>query len=521
MSLTAQQPPARPVVLISLDGVGVAAPGPGNAVTSANTPNLDKLWPLYPHTYLEAAGVNVGLPQGVDGNSEVGHMTMGAGKIIFQDLPRIDNSIANGSFFENPSLLGAFTHAKSNKSKVHLISLIGQGKVHSSLDHVMALIKMASLAGIDPDNFFIHAITDGRDSPPKLAKNYIEKLTDECLRYRVGRVASIVGRYYAMDRDLRWERVEMAYKMLTAGQANLVTDVNKIIETTYSQGKSDEFIEPTCILLNAKDTPVTIQNNDAVIFANFRPDRAIELSRAFVDQEFTGFERTALQNLYFVGMAEYDKDFPPNVAFPAEDIENHLGKVISDNQLRQLRVAESEKFAHVTYFFSGGKQGVLPGEVQIEVPSPKDVATFDQKPEMSQRWVTDILIQKLDTNEFDFALVNFAGPDMVGHTGVIEATIESIQVVDECLGRIVEKVLSLAGAVIITADHGNAEEMLDLQTGEPDTKHSVNPVPVIIIQKDLQARELLVGNLADVAPTVLGLMGLEKPAEMTGRNLLA
>ncbi|MBL8015327.1 MAG: 2,3-bisphosphoglycerate-independent phosphoglycerate mutase [Candidatus Doudnabacteria bacterium] len=511
----------KPLVLISMDGVGVAGPGPGNAVTSANTPNLDKFWPEYPHTYLEAAGINVGLPQGVDGNSEVGHMTMGAGKIIFQDLPRIDNSISNGSFFANPELKSAFAHAKKHKSNVHVIGLVSSGKVHASLDHLNAVIKMASQEGCDPDCFFVHAITDGRDSSPKTSKEYLEKITAECSRFRMGRIASVVGRYFAMDRDQRWERIEVAYRMLTEGKGNIVTDISKMIDTSYAQGKTDEFMEPALIVLHANDQPVMIHNNDAVIFTNFRPDRAIELTRAFVEDDFIGFERDKLENLFFVGLAEYDKGLPEHVAFPPEEMENYLGKVLSDNKLKQLRVAESEKFPHVTYFFNAGHQTILPGEVHLEVPSPKDISTFDQKPEMSQRWVTDILLQKLDTQEFDFALINFAGPDMVAHTGVIEATIKSMEVVDECMGRIIEKVLSMNGAVILTADHGNAEEMLNLQTGEPDTKHSVNPVPVIIIQKDLKPRELLVGNLSDIAPTILALLGLEKPAEMTGRNLLA
>lgn len=511
----------KPIVLISMDGVGVASPGPGNAITSADTPNLDKYWPSYPHTYLEAAGINVGLPQGIDGNSEVGHMALGAGKIIFQDLPRIDNSITNESFYLNPVLKQAFEHVKKHKSKFHVIGLVGAGKVHASVDHIHAMMQMAIRETLDPDSFFIHAITDGRDSPPKAAMEYLDKITSECVRLRMGRVATMVGRYFAMDRDRRWERIELAYRLYTEGKGHITTDLNQIIKTTYTQGKTDEFIEPTVILLNEKDTPVTVGENDAVVFANFRPDRAIELSMAFADDKFTGFERKQIQNLFYVGMAEYETGFPEHVAFPPEEMANYLGKVLSDNKMKQLRIAESEKFPHVTYFFNAGHQGALPGEDQVEVPSPKDVATYDQKPEMSQKWVTDILLEKLDTDQYDFIVVNFAGPDMVGHTGVIEATIKSIEIADECVGRIVDKVLAKGGAAIITADHGNAEEMIDPQNGQPDTKHSVNPVPVIIIKDGLEPRELLVGNLADVAPTILHLLGIEKPAEMTGRNLLA
>lgn len=504
-----------------MDGVGVAAPGPGNAVTAADTPNLDKLWPLYPHTYLEAAGINVGLPQGVDGNSEVGHMAMGAGKIIFQELPRIDNAIANESFFENPEILQAIEHVKKHQSNFHVISLVGTGKVHGSVDHLFALIKLAAKQKLDPDKFFVHAIMDGRDSPPKIAADQIERVNAECIRMRMGRVASMVGRFYAMDRDRRWERIQMAYDLYTKGKGHIVTDVKQIIETTYKQGKTDEFIEPTIILINENDSPVTVKAGDAVMLLNFRADRAIEITSAFVQPDFSGFTREQIKDLHYVCMTEYEQGLCEHVAFPPESMENYLGKVLSNHKLTQLRIAESEKFPHVTYFFNAGHQEILPGEHQVEVPSPKDVSTYDQKPEMSMRWVTDVLLQKVDTLKPDVIVVNFAGPDMVGHTGVIDATIKSMQVCDECIGRIVEKVLPLGGAVLITADHGNAEEMLDLQTGEPDTKHSVNPVPIIIAQQGLEARELLVGNLADIAPTILGLLDIEKPAEMTGRNLLS
>lgn len=511
----------KPIVLVSMDGVGVAAPGPGNAVTMADTPTLDKLWPLYPHTYLEAAGINVGLPQGIDGNSEVGHMAMGAGKIIFQELPRIDNAISNESFFENPEIVAAFAHIKKHRGKFHVISLVGTGKVHGSVDHLFALIDFAVKQKIDPDGFFIHAITDGRDSAPKIAVDQIERVNAECIRRRMGRVVSMIGRFYAMDRDQRWERVQMAYDLYTKGKGHVVTDLKQIVDTTYKQGKTDEFIEPTAILLNEKDQPVTIQPGDAVMLLNFRADRAIELTKAFVSPDFTGFKREQIKDLHYVTMTEYEEGLCEHIAFPPETMENYLGKVLSDHRLTQLRIAESEKFPHVTYFFNAGHQNLLPGEHQVEVPSPKDVPTYDQKPEMSMRWVTDVLLQKVDTLKPDFILVNFAGPDMVGHTGVIDATVTSMHITDECIGRIVDKVIPLGGAIIITADHGNAEEMLDLQTGEPDTKHSINPVPIIIAQQGLESRELLVGNLADIAPTILALLGIEKPAEMTGRNLLA
>jgi 2,3-bisphosphoglycerate-independent phosphoglycerate mutase len=511
----------KPVVLISMDGVGVASPGPGNAVTLANTPNLDKYWPAYPHTYLEASGINVGLPNGIDGNSEVGHMAQGAGKIMFQDLPRIDNAINNDSFYQNPELKAAFNFAKKNNGNVHVIGIVGPGKVHGSLDHMYALIKFAGQMKLDPDKFLIHAITDGRDSPTDVAAEYLDRVSAECIRLRMGRIATIIGRYYAMDRDRRWERTQKAYELYTQGKGHVARDINIAMEESYTRGKTDEFVEPTIIVTQDNEEPVKMTGNDAVIFCNFRPDRAMQLTRAFVQNDFNGFEREKLP-LFFVGMTQYEEGLAEleHVAFPPESMEKYLGRVLADNRIKQLRIAESEKFAHVTYFFNAGHQEVLPGETWVEIPSPKDVATYDQKPEMSQRQVTDELLKRMDTDVFDFILVNFAGPDMVAHTGVVDATVKAMEVCDECIGRIVDKTLEKGGAVLITADHGNAEEMIDLQTGEPDTKHSTNLVPVIIISKGLTTLELPVGNLGDIAPTILALMGIEKPAEMTGRNLL-
>lgn len=509
------------VVLISMDGVGVAPPGPGNAVTLANTPNLDEYWPNYPHTYLEASGVHVGLPPGTDGNSEVGHTIMGAGKVIYQDVARVDNAIQNKSFFDNPELKGAFDHAKKYNSSVHVIGLVGHGKSHSAINHLFGLIKMGQLENFDPDRFFIHAIGDGRDSPPDMLADYMEEIMDQCIAHRMGRVVSMMGRFYAMDRDRRWDRIKLAYDFYTEGKGHIVMDVKKAIADSYKEGKTDEFIEPTAILLNEKDKPVKVQSNDAVIFFNFRPDRAIELSKAFTEEDFTGFERSALQNLYYVGMTKYADDLPKHIAFPPDKALEHMGKVLADHKVTQLRVAESEKFAHVTYFFNNGFRGALPGETQIEVPSVRDVLTYDQKPEMSQRWITDVFIEKIATRDYQFGLVNFAGPDMVGHTGNLKATIQAMEIADECVGRIVKKVLELDGAVIITADHGNAEQMINPETGDPDTDHTNNQVPCIIIKNDLEGREIPIGSLADIAPTILSLLHIEKPAEMTGRDLLA
>jgi 2,3-bisphosphoglycerate-independent phosphoglycerate mutase len=509
----------KPLVLISMDGVGVAEPGPGNAVTSAQTPNLDKFWYEYPHTYLEAASLSVGLPLGTDGNSEVGHMTMGAGKVIFQDLPRIDNAIQTKTFVHNVVLLEAFQHAKSHKSNVHVMGLVGNGKVHASFEHLKAIIDMAQDHKMDFTNFFIHAFTDGRDSGINDGLDLLDNLEIYCQQRRVGRIASIIGRAYAMDRDERWERTKKAYDLITKGVGKKVKDWRKQLQEFYKKGVSDEYVEPI-VVLDRHDNFVTVEENDVVIFFNFRPDRAIQLTRAFEEENFSGFDREKISGVFFVGMASYEDGLPEKVAFPPENVTMPLGKVLSLNGLTQLRIAESEKFPHVTYFFNGGNEEVFPGETYVEVPSPRDVATYDLKPEMSMRWVTDELIKRLSTNQYDFALVNFAGPDMVGHTGVIDATVKAMEICDEQVGRIVKHVLKSDGAVIITADHGNAEEMINPMTGEADTKHSTNPVPFLAIKRDFRPLELPVGGLADVAPTILSMLGIEVPAEMTGRSLL-
>lgn len=509
----------KPVVLISMDGVGVAAAGPGNAVVSANTMNLDRYWPIYPHTYLEASGLNVGLPSGTDGNSEVGHMTMGAGKIIFQNLPKIDNAIQNESFYSNEVLKEAFESAKKNNKKIHIMGLVGTGVVHASLDHMLALIKFAEQEGIEKDKLIIHVFTDGRDSMNNVAVEIIEKIESYCFQKKVGRIASVIGRAFAMDRNRNWTRTKVAYDMLTKGSGQKVKDYKNAIKDLYKKGIYDEYIEPT-LIENEKGEIDVVEEGDSLIFTNFRPDRAVQLTMAFEDDQFKGFDREKIKNLIFVGMADYEEGFPKKAAFPQEKVTSPLGKVISDAGMKQLRVAESEKFPHVTYFFNGQNKEIYPGESWLEIPSPKDVATYDQKPEMSQRWVAEVVVDKINKEDFDFILVNFAGPDMVAHTGNIEATIKSLECCDESIGKIVDATLKKGGAVVITADHGNAEEMLNLQTQEPDTKHSTNNVPFIIIQKGLIARELTVGGLADVATTVLALLGLKPSKEMNGRNLL-
>lgn len=509
----------KPLVLIIMDGVGVAPPSQGNAVYLADTSNLDGLWPKYPHTFLEASGLSVGLPEGTDGNSEVGHMAIGSGKIIFQSLPRIDNSIRNESFFSNQAFKDAFQHAKKNKSDIHIMSLIGTGFVHSSMNHLEAIIKLASQNTYDRDRVFLHLFTDGRDSFPNASIDLIERIELLCLQKKVGHIASIIGRAYAMDRNRNWARTQKAYEMLVDSKAVISSDWRKSIEESYKKKIMDEYIEPICLKFHGSEV-VKIKDNDSVIFANFRPDRAYQLTAAFEEKDFDYFPRKKLENLFFVGMTEYESGIPKNKAFPPELITNPLGRVLSENGLKQLRISESEKYPHVTYFFNGTNKDMYPGETWLEVPSPK-VATYDLAPEMSQEWVTNIVLEKLKEDIFDFILINFAAPDMVGHTGVIEATKRAVEMCDKCVGRIVDEVLKKNGAVIVIADHGNAEEMIDPKTGEVDTKHSTNPVPFIAIRKGLEPRELSVGGITDVAPTILKMMGIQIPAEMTGRDLLA
>lgn len=503
-----------------MDGVGVAPQGPGNAVMLANTEYLDKFWPIYPHTYLEASGLHVGLPPGTDGNSEVGHMTMGSGRVIYQNLPRIDNAINNNSFFMNPVIKEALDFVKSNHSKLHIMGIVGNGMVHGSVEHLLSLIKFCVQEKMDPDSVFVHAFTDGRDSAPSAAIDVLEKVESFCLQKKMGRIATIVGRAYAMDRNRNWTRTKIAYDMLTVGKGKKTNNYKKTIEESYKNNVFDEYLDPICVCPDNED-PVVVEKDDAVIFFNFRPDRAVQLTMAFEDEDFKGFQREKIPNIHFVGMVDYENGFPKRKAFPPEKVLTPLGKVISDAGLKQLRIAESEKFPHVTYFFNGQNREIYPGETWLEIPSPKDVATYDQKPEMSQNLVTDVIIDKINEETFDFILVNFAGPDMVAHTGVIDAAVKAMEICDQCIGRIVDAVLKKDGVVVMTADHGNCEEMIDLQTGEADTKHSTNPVPFILIKNGLVGRELPVGGLADVGPTILRIMGLEVPAEMTGRDLLS
>ncbi len=509
----------RPVVLAILDGLGVAPPSKGNAVTSAQTPNLDKYWPMYPHTYLQAAGTNVGLPHGVDGNSEVGHINIGAGKVVYQDLPRIDNAISNGSFMENAAICKAIDLAIEKNTNLHIMGLVGTGGVHASVDHLLNLIKLLESKSFPQNRAFYHLFADGRDSAPKSAADILSTIETEIIKRRVGRIASLVGRYYAMDRDSRWDRIKTAYELITAAKGEAAPNVQAAVKKSYDKKVYDEMMG-AYVIPDENGNFHKVEPGDCIIFFNYRSDRAIELTRTFVDPKFDDFPKNYIHDVFFVAMTEYEKGLNENIAFPPEDITNPIGRIISDKGMKQLRIAESEKFPHVTYFFNGGREEVYENEDRIEVPSPKDVATYDLKPEMSSIELTDVLVEKINSQKYDFIVVNYASVDMVAHTGVLDASIKAVEIVDQQIGRVADAVMNVGGALIITADHGNAEELFDIRTGEVDTKHSINPVPLLIIAKDLSPRELTVGMLADVAPTILALMGIEQPHEMTGRNLI-
>lgn len=537
----------KPVGLIILDGWGIARSGPGNAISLAKTPNFNKYWSLYPHTKLAASGEAVGLPRGEDGNTETGHLNLGAGRIVYQDLPRINLAIADGGFFKNKAFLDSLTHVKKNKSKLHLLGLVGSGGVHSNIEHLFALLHLCREQGLT-DNVFIHVITDGRDSPPTSASEYLTNVENELKRIRLGKIATVIGRYYAMDRDRRWDRTEKAYLALTKGVGNTASFPEEAIKNAYNQKQTDEFIYPTVITDNGVPTAL-VSDNDSLIFFNFRIDRPRQLTKAFVLEDFQKdaakvsfdpytikyykrhvlekepsypiFDRgMRLNNLFFVTMTEYETGLPVEVAFPPQIIEMPLGRVVSERGLQQLRVSETEKERFVTFYFNGFREKVFSGEERLIIPSPH-VPTYDLKPEMSALEMTETLIKKINSGNYNFFLVNFANPDMVGHTGVIPAAVKAIETTDECLGKIVTSLLILEGSCIVAADHGNVEEMIDLETGGVDTEHSTNPVPAIIINNQLQgkSREIESGILADIAPSILSLMGIPKPASMTGRDL--
>ncbi|ASW43396.1 MAG: 2,3-bisphosphoglycerate-independent phosphoglycerate mutase [Clostridiales bacterium] len=502
----------KPVMLMILDGFGIAPESDGNAVRRANTPNLDSLFAKYPHTQLQASGLFVGLPDGQMGNSEVGHLNIGAGRVIYQELTRITKEIEEGGFFKNEALTLAINNVKDNNKSLHLMGLLSNGGVHSHIDHLKGLLKLAKESGVQ--NVYVHGFMDGRDVPPTSGKEFIIEIENYMKEIGLGKLATISGRYYAMDRDNRWERVELAYNAMVLGKGEEANSAVEAIERSYADNKTDEFVLPTVIDKNGM-----IKDGDSIIFFNFRPDRAREITRAINDKEFAGFKRDRL-NLTFVTMTQYDKTLEGvHIAYKPESITNTLGEYVSKHGKNQLRIAETEKYAHVTFFFNGGVEKENPGEDRALIPSPK-VATYDLKPEMSAYEVTDELINRLDQDKYDMIILNFANPDMVGHTGVVEAAIKAIEAVDECVGKIVNKVLEKDGDVFITADHGNSETMIDFSTGNPYTAHTTNPVPFLWASNHTEGKGLHEGKLADIAPTILDRMGLDVPAEMTGKTLI-
>ncbi|NLG38211.1 MAG: 2,3-bisphosphoglycerate-independent phosphoglycerate mutase [Clostridiales bacterium] len=510
----------RPTVLIVMDGFGLAEPSDTNAVATARKPNLDRLMAEYPTTPLRCQGMDVGLPDGQMGNSEVGHLNLGAGRIVYQPLTRVSKSILDGDFFSNPALTGAMDHARGHGTALHLMGLVSNGGVHSHIDHLLALVRMGRDAGIS--RIFIHCFMDGRDVPPSSGKAYIETLERSLLELSAGRIATVSGRFYAMDRDNMWERVAIAYDALTLGQGVTATSAAEAMEQSYANGETDEFVRPTVILKDGRPTG-TIGENDAVIFFNFRPDRARQLTRSYIDPAFDEFERKkGYFPLYFATMTTYDATFDSvHVAFGPQESKNTLGEYLSKLGKTQFHIAETQKYAHVTYFFNGGIEKPYPGEDRILIDSPK-IETFDLKPDMSAREVTDAAIERIESGKYDAIFINYANCDMVGHTGVMDAAVAAVETVDACVGRAVEATRRAGGQLIITADHGNAEKMWDEEAEAPYTAHTIeNPVPLIVVDDRHIGKTLRGdGRLADVAPTFLELMGIPQPPEMTGRSLL-
>ncbi len=507
----------KPAVLMILDGFGLSKETRNNAIAQAKKPNLDKLMADWPFVEGQASGLFVGLPDGQMGNSEVGHMNMGAGRIVYQDLTRITKAVEDGDFFENPALLAAMYSAKARGTALHLFGLMSDGGVHSHTKHLFALLELAKRVGLK--NVYVHAFMDGRDTPPTSGKEYLTELDEKMDELGIGKIATVIGRYYAMDRDKRWERLKIAYRALTDGIGAAAPTAEEGIQASYDKGVTDEFVEPI-IPEKGGAAASRVKDGDSIIFFNFRPDRAREISRAFLDEGFDGFERRQLKDLCYVFFTDYDPTIPHHlVAFEKQSLANTLGEYLSSLGLKQLRLAETEKYAHVTFFFNGGVETPNAGEDRILVPSPK-VATYDLQPEMSAYAVADELVKAIESGKYDVIIINFANPDMVGHTGVFEAAVKAIEAVDACVGRAVEALLKVGGQMFLCADHGNADEMFNLETGEPMTAHSTNPVPFVLVNAGEGLKLKEGGRLCDIAPTLLEMMGLPQPAEMTGHSLL-
>ena len=505
-------------MLIILDGWGINASDDGNAVHLARTPFLDRLKKNYPTTQLLCSGEAVGLPEGIMGNSEVGHLNIGAGRVVFQDLLRIDRAIGDGSFFRNDAINAILSKIKENNSVLHLMGLVSDGGVHSQLEHLLALLDLAEKKGLT--RVYVHAILDGRDTPPDSGAGYLARLQKYLRTKDFGAIATVCGRYYAMDRDNRWERIEEAYRLYVQGQGRKAKDPVAAVTEAYQRKETDEFVRPVVITSGDHQPLTTIADNDGVLFFNFRADRAREITQALTEHEFDSFRRGPLPNLCgYVCMTLYDEKLHLPVAFSPVHLEGILGEVISHKGLRQLRIAETEKYAHVTYFFNGGEEKPFSGEDRCLIPSPRDVPTYDFKPEMSAYQVTEELISRLMTDRYDLIVLNFANMDMVGHTGILDAAIKACETVDGCVGKIVARVKALEGVALITADHGNSERMID-ERGRAHTAHTLNPVPFILVDDTRRDGVLRAGSLGDIAPTILEIMGIEKPEQMTGQSLL-
>lgn len=507
---------SKPVALIILDGFAIREETYGNAVAQANKPNFERFRNQYPHTLLQASGEAVGLPDGQMGNSEVGHLNLGAGRVVYQDLTRVTKEIREGHFFENETFLGAMRHVKEKGSKLHLYGLLSDGGVHSHIRHLFALLELAKKQQVD--NVYIHAFLDGRDVTPDSATRYIQETQQKMQELGIGKFATVQGRYYAMDRDKRWERTEKSYRAMVYGEGPAYEDPLRAVQESHEKSIFDEFVMPTVITDSEGRPNGLVEDNDAVIFFNFRPDRAIQLSQVFTNEDFRGFDRGEKmpKNLYYVCLTKFSESVQGYVAYKPTNLDNTLGEVLSQQGLKQLRIAETEKYPHVTFFFSGGREEEFEGETRVLISSPKDVATYDLKPEMSAQGITDALLAELDKDLHDVIILNFANCDMVGHSGRMEPTIQAVETVDRCMGAVVDAILSKGGVALITADHGNADLMLD-PDGNPITSHSTYPVPLIITQDGLELRGD--GVLADISPTMLKLLGVNQPKEMTGKSL--
>ena len=508
----------KPVVLMILDGYGLNEKKEGNAVAMAKTPVMDKLMAECPFVRGNASGMAVGLPEGQMGNSEVGHLNMGAGRIVYQELTRITKEIQDGTFFENPALLKAVENCKKKGSALHLMGLLSDGGVHSHNTHLYGLLELAKRNGLE--KVYVHCFLDGRDTPPASGKEYAQQLAAEMEKIGVGKIASVMGRYYVMDRDNNYDRVKLAYDAMTKGEGLTAACGICGIQESYDRGETDEFVKPTLAMEDGKPVAL-VQDGDSIIFFNFRPDRAREISRAFCDDDFQGFDRGPRKDITYVCFSDYDPTIPnKDVAFHKVSVTNTFGEWLAAEGMKQVRIAETEKYAHVTFFFNGGVEEPNQGEDRILVNSPKDVATYDLKPEMSAYQVCDKLCEAIRSDKYDVVIINFANPDMVGHTGVLDAAVKAVEAVDECVGRAVEAVREVGGVMFICADHGNAEMLVDYETGEPFTAHTTNQVPFILVNygSDYTLREN--GCLADIIPTLIQIMGKEQPAEMTGKSLL-